>query len=252
MKKLFATILSLMLCLATVIGLVACGDGHKHAFNVKNSSADYLASSATCTDKAKYYYSCECGEKGSETFEVGSPAHDYIDHVCKFCQEKEVYTEGLDYNISSKGDSCTILGFKEGVTVPSQVIIPTKIENVPVKIIGMGAFENSTFTSIILPEGLEKILTKAFKNSALSVVTIPSTVTTIAPEAFYTKSITNVTFVVTSGWYTGKQVLKNPNPDDMKAVTLMSNPEKVAIELKDYDSRKQYGGANLYWFKVAK
>ena len=83
MKKLFATILSLMLCLATVIGLVACGDGHKHAFNVKNSSADYLASSATCTDKAKYYYSCECGEKGSETFEVGSPAHDYIDHVCK-------------------------------------------------------------------------------------------------------------------------------------------------------------------------
>ena len=31
----------------------------------------YIKSSATCAKKAEYYYSCACGEKGTETFEYG-------------------------------------------------------------------------------------------------------------------------------------------------------------------------------------
>lgn len=69
---LFAT--GLMLC-ASVFGATACGEPpeppHTHAFDKQVVSDDYLKEAATCTDKAEYYYSCECGEKGTETFETG-------------------------------------------------------------------------------------------------------------------------------------------------------------------------------------
>ena len=42
-----------------------------HKFTKKDTDEKYLLSSATCTQKAVYYYSCECGEKGTETFEYG-------------------------------------------------------------------------------------------------------------------------------------------------------------------------------------
>lgn len=44
-----------------------------HKFDKKNTAADYLATAATCTAKATYYYSCSvCGEKDTATFEYGS------------------------------------------------------------------------------------------------------------------------------------------------------------------------------------
>lgn len=42
---------------------------HIHNFENKIISDKYFASAPTCTSKARYYYSCECGEKGTETFE---------------------------------------------------------------------------------------------------------------------------------------------------------------------------------------
>ncbi len=42
-----------------------------HNYNKKDTGADYLASAATCTAPATYYYSCECGAVGTETFEDG-------------------------------------------------------------------------------------------------------------------------------------------------------------------------------------
>ena len=38
------------------------------------ATAEYLASAATCTEKATYYYSCVCGVKGTQTFEHGELA----------------------------------------------------------------------------------------------------------------------------------------------------------------------------------
>ena len=46
----------------------ATGD---HNFNKQVATEGYKATDATCTKKATYYYSCECGAKGSETFEAG-------------------------------------------------------------------------------------------------------------------------------------------------------------------------------------
>lgn len=54
----------------------------KHVFDKEVVDAEYLASEATCTAKALYYKSCECGEKGTDTFEVGEPkGHTYDDGV---------------------------------------------------------------------------------------------------------------------------------------------------------------------------
>ena len=43
----------------------------EHVYNRRIISDEYLASTATCANKARYYYSCECGKKGSKTFEAG-------------------------------------------------------------------------------------------------------------------------------------------------------------------------------------
>lgn len=44
---------------------------HTHVYTKKVTTDKYLKSAAACAAKAVYYYSCECGEKGSETFTHG-------------------------------------------------------------------------------------------------------------------------------------------------------------------------------------
>jgi len=49
-----------------------------HVFDQQIASDDYLAKTATCTNKATYYYSCgECGAAGDDTFESG----EMLEHV---------------------------------------------------------------------------------------------------------------------------------------------------------------------------
>ena len=45
---------------------------HTHVYDRTVATDAYKASDATCIAKAKYYKSCKCGEKGTETFEYGS------------------------------------------------------------------------------------------------------------------------------------------------------------------------------------
>ncbi len=55
---------------------------HTHVFNIKNIDSKYLKSPATCTQKAIYYYSCKCGEKGDPGFEVGDPlGHLFLNYI---------------------------------------------------------------------------------------------------------------------------------------------------------------------------
>lgn len=48
-------------------------DKAAHVFDKEEASETYLASAATYTDAARYYKSCICGVKGTETFSHGSP-----------------------------------------------------------------------------------------------------------------------------------------------------------------------------------
>ncbi|MBR2377277.1 MAG: hypothetical protein IKA85_05865 [Clostridia bacterium] len=52
--------------------------GHVHDYSEQVVADRYLYSNATCESASKYYYSCVCKQRGSETFEVGKPlGHDY-------------------------------------------------------------------------------------------------------------------------------------------------------------------------------
>ena len=55
------------------------GELTPHVFDQKVTTEKYLASEATCTTKAIYYYSCVCGEKDTETFEYGELAPHVFD-----------------------------------------------------------------------------------------------------------------------------------------------------------------------------
>jgi len=81
MKKIrLLTIFSIMfMLLLSLSALTACG--HKHDFSGQVLMDKYLAIAASCTNKATYYYSCECGEKGESTFEFGDYVHDYSQKV---------------------------------------------------------------------------------------------------------------------------------------------------------------------------
>lgn len=50
----------------------AYGEQLAHAYTEEIVNADYLKSSADCTNAALYYKSCSCGAKGEETFESGT------------------------------------------------------------------------------------------------------------------------------------------------------------------------------------
>ena len=83
MKKIRVVLLSVLFLCCVAIGLTGCKtDTHTHAFNKQVVTDAYKAAEATCTEKAKYYYSCECGEKGTETFKVGEPlGHEFTNYV---------------------------------------------------------------------------------------------------------------------------------------------------------------------------
>ena len=98
--------------------------GHTHNFNQKNTSETYLKSAATCTKKAVYYYSCTCGEKGTETFESGDlAAHSYKTewskdstkhwHECSVCGNKKdeaAHTPGAAATETTP-QTCTTCGY---------------------------------------------------------------------------------------------------------------------------------------------
>lgn len=78
-NKLFSLII-LVNMLLMAFSLFSCG-GHTHVFDQKVMSAKYREKAGTCTTPSTYFYSCVCGEKGTEKFEGPKKDHSYILHV---------------------------------------------------------------------------------------------------------------------------------------------------------------------------
>ena len=93
MKKKAVLIVLGLIIAASIVGVIVLGKKHTHVFNEQVAENEYFYSEATCTQKAKYYYSCKCGEKGTETFEYG----DALDH--KFTN----YISGNDATCTKDG-----------------------------------------------------------------------------------------------------------------------------------------------------
>ena len=109
--------------------------GHTHKFDQKNTDAKYLKSAANCNSGAVYYYSCACGEKGTETFVSGEKLNHTFKtewsndennhwHECSLCgtvKDKAAHT--FEWKIDkkptageagAKHEECTVCGYKKG------------------------------------------------------------------------------------------------------------------------------------------
>ena len=80
-----------------------------HVYNKEVVEDKYFKSAANCEHKTVYYKSCECGEKGEETFEVGDYAHVYDQEVATEEYLKTPAT-GTDKAVYYKSCSCGAKG----------------------------------------------------------------------------------------------------------------------------------------------
>lgn len=111
---------------------------HTHKFE-RNADERYLKSAATCEKRAEYYFSCECGEMGMQTFEYGNllPHTEVIDEgveatctkaglsagkhcsVCNKVLEAQIATPALGHDLAmheGKAATCTEAGYKTYMT----------------------------------------------------------------------------------------------------------------------------------------
>lgn len=183
MSKLFKY-LSLIIALFSVSFVFACGEPlHEHVFYKKNLFETYLASDATCTEPAKYYYSCDCGEHGEETFDDGEPlGHNYSKYTCTVCSAEE-YSRGLKFKYDSSSATYTVIGI--GTCTDTEIIIPSTYEGLPVTKIKDNAFYYSKMTKVVIKDNLTTIERSAFWGcSKLESIEIGNSVTSIGSYAF--------------------------------------------------------------------
>ena len=114
MKKTLLIVLALF-----ILSLACCkgqDSGHIHVYNQAVEDEKYLKSPATCQSYAEYYWSCECGEKGNDTFEsLEKGDHDYqyfeigeVGHVegyeCSYCHRTQ-YLDLPRIDINTNGNT---------------------------------------------------------------------------------------------------------------------------------------------------
>ena len=163
---------------------------HEHQYTKTIIDKKFLKSEATLSQKAVYFYSCECGAAGEKTFEYGDYAKPTSDVVYDISADN-TYAEVVSYTGNS-----------------SSVVISDSFNDLPVTKIYDGAFESSSIESIIMPNSISSIGASAFKNcknlqrivlsenlieignecfyycSALTETTLPQSLVTIGSKAF--------------------------------------------------------------------
>ena len=155
-----------------------------HSYTEQIVSDEYLAAPATCNKKATYYYSCVCGEKGTETFEYGSITnHNFVNGRCTYCGKEQEASKGLTFTLLDDG-TYEVSGI--GSCTDTELVIPSVYNDKPVTVIGFKAFDGcSGLTSVTISNSVTSIGDRAFSGcSGLTSVTIPNSVTSIGSGAF--------------------------------------------------------------------
>ena len=202
--------------------LCHCGDSYfadyvdklPHEYNQQIIDDKYLKSNTTCSAQAEYYYSCECGAIGEESFAHGETLphkysanwsfnqeyhwhnakcgcdvvsdyaeHSVVDGFCSVCSAPTESTVGVVYDVSADGTFAEVIDYT-GTEV--KVKIASEYKGLPVTNIYNNAFEKSSITELVLPDTLLTIGSSAFYYCrSLTSVVIPDSVTSIGYKAFY-------------------------------------------------------------------
>ena len=170
------------------------GQLEPHVFDKEVVEEKYLKSKATCTEKAKYYYSCSCGAVSTETFEFGEVIScNYLEGVCEWCSEPEPSsTEGLIFRLINNDLEYEVSEYNSSST---EVYIASTHNGKTVTSIGERAFYGRSLTSVTIGNSVTSIASDAFEYcTSLTSVTIGNSVTSIGDGAFGNcYSLTSVT-----------------------------------------------------------
>lgn len=156
----------------------------EHNFSVANTNAMYLVTDASCASPAIYYYSCICGEKGSDVFEYGEKSSEHLynaENTCTVCSEyKDI---GVVFTFDAQTNTYCVTDYQGN---ESEIVIPSIYKGFTVSSIGEFAFcECKTITTVKLPSTVVSIDSAAFMHcSSLKSVTFGNDTKKIGNSAF--------------------------------------------------------------------
>ena len=99
-----------------------------------------------------------------------------------------------DFNFEVRDGTITVTDlFRRGSA--REVVIPARINNIPVTAIGDDAFRDSNLINVTIPNSVTHIEDLAFADNRLSTLTIGNNVTSIGVRAFVNNPLTRITFM---------------------------------------------------------
>ena len=172
-----------------------------HVYNQKVTNASTLVSAATCTSKAVYYFSCECGAIGEETFEAGEFAsHSLqlipaVEATCEHSGNNAYYTCTV-CNQYFKDEAATKYTSPEAEVLPITAHTAVHHAGVPATCTAEGTSEYWTCSVC------EKMFEDAYCNSEItSVRTVPMTAHNYTQNPADKYKATEATCLVAATYY---------------------------------------------------
>ncbi len=225
-------------------------DKAAHVFDKEIVSATYLASEATYTDAAKYYKSCVCGVKGTETFEHGSSlsAKENVVGLKEGVTLGKVY-DGEAYALAAEeitrngnGEVTVMYQRKGGVdfgnTAPKNVGEYTVKVSVAATAEWKGA--EKTFDFAITAKPLTATATKVYDGNAVMPATLTGVVSGDDVTVAVTMESANVGATVKEVTLDGKD--KDNYTIDIENVRVTIAPREIKIK----DLEVEYNGTSSY------
>ncbi len=123
--------------------------------------------------------------------------------------QESVPSAGLAYADNGNG-TCTLSSV--GICTDTEIVIPPYYNGMKVTVIGDRAFaDHPEITSIVIPDTVYKIGTRAFYNTGITEIRIPESVTSIGTQIFYKANQLKTIYYNSSYYDASNPILNNAN-----------------------------------------
>ena len=110
--------------------------------------------------------------------------------ILLICLGFSLYCQNINgFEYTSKNGTITITGYNGSAR---SIVVPGKINGLPVETIGHEAFDSKTLTSVSLPNSVKRIDSGAFYNNQLSNLILPDSLNFIGDAAFAYNRLTGI------------------------------------------------------------